>query len=197
MELILIRHGLPELTVRDDGAPADPDLSEKGHEQAQQMAKWLSSERIDALYSSPMKRAMQTAAPLAAKIKLAPQLRDGIAEYDRTADSYIPVEQLKELDYDRWKRMMDGDTETDFVGFVDEVVTSLNDIINENKGKRVAVVCHGGVINAWTTHVIGLEPKMFFNPTYTSINRFMVASSGEKSVHSLNEHAHLGSKRDH
>jgi hypothetical protein len=39
--------------------------------------------------------------------------------------------------------------------------------------------------------VIGFEPKMFFNPNYTSINRFMAASSGEKSVVSLNEYHHL------
>ena len=41
MELILIRHGLPERVETEDGTPADPPLSEVGHEQARRMANWL------------------------------------------------------------------------------------------------------------------------------------------------------------
>ena len=41
MELILIRHGLPLQVETKDGTPADPPLSEVGHQQAQRMAKWL------------------------------------------------------------------------------------------------------------------------------------------------------------
>ena len=55
----------------------------------------------------------------------------------------------------------------------------------------MAVTCHGGVINVWTAHVIGFTPRMFFNPDYTSINRFQCASSGERSVITLNEAVHL------
>ncbi len=76
-------------------------MSEVGHQQAQRMAKWLEGERIDHLYSSPMQRAVQTAAPLAALKGLEPVLRDGVAEYDRQADHYIPAEDLKKSDYDR------------------------------------------------------------------------------------------------
>ena len=120
------------------------------------------------------------------------ELREGVAEYDRKSDLYIPVEQLKELDYDRWKKLMTGEiVEADFPEFAKAVISALEAIIDENPGKRVAVACHGGVINVWTSHVIGFEPKMFFNPNYTSINRFMAASSGEKSVVSLNEYHHL------
>jgi hypothetical protein len=36
-----------------------------------------------------------------------------------------------------------------------------------------------------------MSARMFFNPNYTSMSRFMVASSGEKSIITLNEHAHL------
>ena len=58
-------------------------------------------------------------------------------------------------------------------------------------GKRVAVTCHGGVINVWAAHVVGFDPRLFFNPNYTSVNRFMAASSGSKTVITLNEHFHL------
>ncbi len=192
MELILIRHGLPLHVETDDGAPADPPLSDEGHDQAARMAAWLREHHIDTIYTSPMRRAAETAAPLAEVKGMTAEVRDGIAEYDQDADHYIPVEKLKELDYERWRKMMRGDTEgVDFQAFCSRAINTLEDIISENAGKRVAAVCHGGVINVWTAHVIGFEPRMFFNPRYTSINRFMAASSGEKSVITLNEHHHL------
>ncbi len=192
MELILIRHGLPEKVINEDGAPADPPLSERGHLQAQKVAGWLQEIEIDRLYSSPMNRAYQTAEPLAKMKSLEIEVRDGVAEYDRDAGHYIPVEELKELDYERWQKLMSGGVENiDFPAFCKGVITTIEEIVAENRGKRVAITCHGGVINVWTAHVIGFEPRMFFNPDYTSINRFMVASSGEKTVVTLNEHFHL------
>lgn len=192
MELFLIRHGLPEKIVNDDGTPADPPLSVEGRRQAEKVAAWLEKEHIDRLYSSPMKRAYETAMPIAKLRDLEIVVRDGVAEYDQHAEHYIPVEELKELDYERWQNLMKGEMdEIDFPKFVESVTTSLEQIIEENRGKRVAVTCHGGVINVWAAHVIGFEPRMFFNPDYTSINRFMAASSGERSVVTLNEHFHL------
>ena len=191
MELILIRHGLPEKIINDDGSPADPPLSSMGLQQADKMADWLTDLEIDCLYSSPMQRAMQTAAPLASQKGLEVRIRDGVAEYDQQSEHYIPVEQLKEQDYERWMRLMKGDVDIDFPAFAKNVCDTLDEIVAENRGRRVAVTCHGGVINVWAAHVIGFEAKMFFNPNYTSINRFMAASSGEKSVISLNEHVHL------
>jgi probable phosphoglycerate mutase len=191
MELILIRHGLPEMRQTDDGKPADPPLSKTGLEQAEKMALMLENESIDRIYSSPMKRALQTAEPLAKIKQLDIEIKDGIAEYDQQSDVYIPVEELKVLDYARWQKLMNGETKIDFVGFANTVCQSIEQIIADNKGKRVALACHGGVINVWTAHVIGFQTRMFFNPNYTSINRFMAASSGEKSVITLNEHVHL------
>ncbi len=192
MELILIRHGLPEKIINEDGAPANPPLSDTGHEQARKVARWLKDREIDRLYSSPMKRAYQTAEPLAEMKNLEIEVRTGVAEYDQDAGHYIPVEQLKELDYERWQRLMRGEMDDiDFPRFCEEVISTIENIIEQNRGKKVAITCHGGVINVWTAHVIGFEPRMFFNPDYTSINRFMAASSGEKSVITLNEHFHL------
>ena len=199
MELILIRHGLPERVETEDGTPADPPLSETGHEQARRMAEWLKDTAIDVLYSSPMRRAVETAAPLAQSKALTPQLREGVAEFDRKASHYIPVEQLKRDDYESWQRLMRGETRgVDFEKFHAGVVSTLNDIISAHPGQTVAVTCHGGVINAWTAHVLGMEARMFFNPYYTSISRYMAASSGERSIITINEHTHirgLGSNR--
>ncbi len=192
MELILIRHGLPERIEAEDGGPADPPLSEIGHQQAELVSEWLEDTKIDYLYSSPMQRAFQTAGPLAASKGLEPEIREGIAEYDRHADHYIPVEELKKYDYDRWLRLMRGEVENiDFPKFCEGVVATLDEIITTHPGKTVAVTCHGGVINVWTCHLLGMEPRLFFNANYTSISRYMAASSGERSVITLNEHTHL------
>lgn len=192
MELVLIRHGLPEKIINEDGAPANPPLSVVGHEQARKMAGWLAGESFDRLYSSPMQRAFQTAEPLARQAGLDIEICEGVAEYDQHAGHYIPVEQLKELDYPRWLKLMRGEMDDiDFPRFVTTVVASLEQIIADNKGKRVAVTCHGGVINVWAARVIGFAPRMFFNPNYTSISRFKASSSGDNSVITLNEHFHL------
>ena len=192
MELILVRHGLPLRVETKDGTPADPPLSEIGHEQARRMAEWLEAEDIDYLYSSPMQRAIETAEPLAERKGLTPELREGVAEYDRDADHYVPLEDLKNSDHGSWLRLMRGEVEdANFPKFCVQVVSTLDEIIAKHRGKTVVVTCHGGVVNAWTAHILGLEPKMFFNPNYTSISRYMGASSGERSIVTLNEHTHL------
>jgi probable phosphoglycerate mutase len=175
-------------------------LSETGREQARRMADWLQDTSVDFLYSSPMQRALETAAPLSQNKSLTPELREGVAEFDRKASHYIPVEQLKRDDYESWQRLMRGEVSgVNFERFCADVVSTLNDIIAGHAGQTVAVTCHGGVINAWTAHVLGMEPRMFFNPNYTSISRYMAASSGERSIITINEHTHLrglGTNRD-
>jgi len=193
MELVLIRHGLPERIETTDGSPADPPLSGIGKKQALRMAEWLRNEEFDCIYASPMRRAHQTAEPLAQTSDQSIKLDPGVAEYDVDSDIYIPVEELKQVDYPRWKSLMeDGYNDpVAFAAFCDRVVDSVEKIIADNSGKKVAIVCHGGVINVWTAHTIGFVPRLFFNPDYTSINRYMAASSGERSVISLNQAVHL------
>jgi probable phosphoglycerate mutase len=193
MEITLIRHGLPVRIEKADGTPADPPLCDEGRAQAERMATWLADAEIDALYASPMRRAQETAAPLAKRLGLTIELEPGVVEYDSESDYYIPMEELKRTDYKRWKRFVSqgyGDG-VDMELFHCTVVESIERLIDNNAGRRIAVVCHGGVINAWAAQVLGLTPQLFFDPRYTSINRFMAARSGERSVVSLNESAHL------
>jgi probable phosphoglycerate mutase len=55
----------------------------------------------------------------------------------------------------------------------------------------VAIVCHGGVINAYFAHLLDLDFPMFFEPAYTSISRVLASSAGHRQVKSINEHAHV------
>lgn len=189
MDLVLIRHARPE---RIEGAtgPADPDLTDFGHRQAESMAKWVADEHFDALYVSPMARARQTAAPLEQALGLTAVVVPGVKEFDAEENHYIPMEDLK-ADKERWKSYLSNELQRDMSEFSNVVTASIEEVIQNHRGHRVGIVCHGGVINVWAAAVMGLGPTMFFNPDYTSVNRFAAASSGERSVVSLNETSHL------
>lgn len=187
MELAIIRHALP---VRvDEGTvegPADPPLAPLGRAQAEALATWLATERIHAVWSSPMRRARETAAPMAERLGLEVQVDERLAEYDRHATSYIPLEELKAAGAPRWNQVPERPEE-----FQAHVVAAMEDIAAAHPGQRVAVVCHGGAVNAYVAHVLGLADPIFFLPGYTSISRVLAASSGQRSVSTLNDTAHL------
>jgi len=193
VELLLVRHGLPLRIENPDGAPADPPLAPAGRAQAERLAAWLAPERIDALYASPLRRARETAEPLARARGLEIRTEPGVVEFDPHAASYIPLEELKAQDREAWLALVRGGLTAgiDVVDFRATLVAALERIIAANPGGRVAVVCHGGVINGWAAHVLGLETSLFFDPAYTSVNRFAAARSGERGLVSLNETAHL------
>jgi probable phosphoglycerate mutase len=208
MELLLIRHALPERIATRDGSPADPPLSASGRAQAARMARWVAAEsfaqraegerrpleQIGAIYASPMRRARETAEPLARAIGAEVAIDPGLVEMDHLSDVYVPLEQLKAEDYPRWQAMVQQGglyAGVDLVAFRENVVASVERAIAAHAGRRVALVCHGGVINAWAGHVLGIADPFFLDVAYTGVSRFLAASTGERSVRSLNETAHL------
>jgi probable phosphoglycerate mutase len=119
-----------------------------------------------------------------------------VAEYDKNSSEYVPVEQLKADNDPRWQAMLDGIWEQDAEDqddFNARTIGAIERIIGAHRGERVAIVCHGGVINAYLTHLLDLEvgSRGFFYPNYTSIHRVAAASSGERSVVTINETSHL------
>lgn len=194
VEVMLIRHAIPVRRELESGA-ADPELSRDGERQSELLAEYLSSESLDAIYCSPMRRACQTAAPLAATFSLDVSVVDGVAEYDRHSEWYVPVEELKAANDPRWHELISGTWTADHETqdeFIERVRTSIEQIIADHSSQRVAIVCHGGVINAYIASILGLESKHgFFYPNYTSIHRIAAARSGERSVVTLNETTHL------
>ncbi len=189
MELILIRHGLPVRSAETD----DPPLSEEGHDQARRAARWLAAERIDAVFSSPMLRALQTAQPFVAQSGLTLATHPGIVEFDRGSGAYVPLEELKREDYAAWRAFAEGNFDVDIFAFSNSVVAALEEIVAAHAGKRVAVFCHGGVVNVWTAHVLKMEARLFFEPGYASIHRYLCAGTGQRNIVALNERAHLRS----
>ncbi len=193
MELLLIRHGEPRKVV-DASGPADPDLNERGLRQARLLADFLSSEKIDAVYTSPMRRAFQTASPLAERLGLSAVVDEDLAEFDREASTYIPIEEMRANRDERFLAMLQDDYSmwgVDMEKFRARVVAGLEGIISAHRGCRVAAFCHGGVINAYLTSILGMSRHTFFAPDYTSVSRVGASHSGVRSVVTLNEVAHL------
>jgi 2,3-bisphosphoglycerate-dependent phosphoglycerate mutase len=194
MELLLIRHALP---IRIEGAtgPADPPLAELGRRQADALAEWLADEPLDAIYTSPLRRALETAAPLASRHGLVAIVEDDLAEFDREADYYVPIEELKAEDDPRWHQMVAGewtsDGTVDPAAFAAGVIAGIERIIAAHSGQTVAIVAHGGVVNVYLAHILGTTRPMFFEPAYTSISRVLAARSGQRQVRSVNETAHV------
>jgi probable phosphoglycerate mutase len=187
MDLVLIRHGLPERSAES----SDPPLSPEGWEQSRRVAGWLAGERFDAIYASTMRRAIETAEPTAQARGAEIVTNPGIVEFDRDAGTYIPMEVLKQENYEAWKALATGEHGADIVGFQATVVEALERLIEAHPSQSIAVFCHGGVINVWTAHILGMSPRLFFEPVYTSIHRYRCARSGERNLVSLNEAAHL------
>ncbi len=200
MELVLVRHAQP-LRV-DEGevaGAADPGLSEQGQAQARRLAEWLAGESPDAVVTSPLRRARETAAPVAETLGLAVHVDAGITEYDATAGSYIPIEELRAAKDERWFATIEGRWAdaggVDPAVFQRQVVPAMDALIERFPGRRVVVVTHGGVLNVFLAHVLGTETLLFFHPEYTSISRVHAARRGPRSVHTLNETAHLYARR--
>ncbi len=194
MELLLIRHALPIRRELTEGV-ADPELSEAGVAQALHLAEYLASEELHAIYASPLKRAQQTAAPVAERFQLEVTLVDGVAEFDRNSSEYVPVEELKATNDPRWQELIDnrwdGRDETQ-EQFTDRVFNAMEAIIEAHTGHNVAVVCHGGVINSYLARILGTaETAGFFYPNYTSIHRVVAARTGQRQIITINETAHL------
>ena len=194
MEIVLVRHGLP-LRVELETGIADPELASEGHEQAAKMAAYLGIEDIEAIYVSPLRRAVETARPLCKLLGLEAVVSEGVAEFDRNSREYVPVEELRATNDPRWEKLLRGEwdgVDEDPSLFKARVVATVEDMIARHPGGRVVVVCHGGVINQYLAHVLGIETHIgFFYPKYTSIHRVMASRSGQRSIVSINEASHL------
>ena len=189
MQLILIRHGEPDLS---DG-PEDPPLTVRGHRQAEETAARLALEPIDRIVSSPLLRARQTAEPLAEQLGLQVDVVEGVAEVDRWGANYVSVEALRKQGGQPWANFLadpvgtlGGDEEL----FRREVSATLQDIAHSTQG-RTAITTHGLPINLILAELLGLQGLTNFAPHHASVTRLHVSLGGRMSVLTVNEMTHL------
>jgi probable phosphoglycerate mutase len=192
MQLLLIRHALPHRTEHGQGS--DPDLAADGIEQAQRLPAALQRYPLTRLVSSPQRRAVQTAQPLAAARDLLVEVDDRLAEYDRDMAAYVPVELLRSERPEDWARMADGH----LPGGVDEdefrarIGGGLADIVAAaDHEDTVAVFSHGGVINVLLHEILGTRRLLSFPIDYVSVTRLLYSRTGQATVASVNSTEHV------
>jgi len=195
MELVLVRHALPvRIDATPDGAPADPALAPRGQAQAERLVEALALDGLDALYTSPSRRARETAAPLERALGRPAEVEDGLAEFDTADSSYVPVEELRAAGDPRWAALVHGDLysrDVDPVAFRARVVAAVERIAARHPGGRVVLFSHAGAINAATGAVLGQQRTIWFAPDYCSISRVAAARDGRRGIVSLNETGHV------
>lgn len=192
MQLLLIRHALPSRTQVGEGS--DPELTEAGREQARRLPDALQRFPLSRLVSSPQRRAVQTAEPVAKARALAIDVDERLAEYDRGHSHYLPIEQVRAERPEDWARMAAGElpAAVDVGAFRRRVRGALGEIVvGADHADTVAVFSHGGVINVILHEILGTARLLSFPIEYTSVTRLRYSRNGTVTVVGVNDVEHV------
>jgi probable phosphoglycerate mutase len=192
MQVLLIRHALPLRSEHGEGS--DPDLSDEGFAQVQRLPEALARFPIARVLSSPQRRAIQTAEPVATARDLAVEIDDRFAEYDRDLPLYIPVEQIRQEMPDEWARLAQGHlpSAVDEDAFRTRVRAAVDDLVTAaDPEDTVAVFSHGGVINVLLHEILGTARLLSFPVDYASVSRLLFSRSGQPTVAAVNTTEHV------
>jgi broad specificity phosphatase PhoE len=164
--IFLARHGESDWNVekRFQGH-SDRPLTERGREQAHALADLVGSEKIDAVYTSPLSRARETAEIVAARAGLEAVALPELREVDTGSWSGLSradVEARFPDGFARWRSGGSGweDGES-YEEMAERVIGALRRIAEDHPDGRVLVISHGGPIRAIHAAAEGLAIKDF------------------------------------
>ena len=207
-ELFIVRHAdaIPdEDEIIPSGIYDNLPLSRLGREQAQALAERLSNVSFNAIYSSPLRRCLETAAPLVERVGITPIIVPDLQEIRLGEVLPLPQDgndlaaltqalQARQVEIVRvagntghWDTIKDSEPSQEFRK---RVVDALDEIARHHMGERVLAFSHGGVVNAYVAEVLGLERDFFFPAGNTSITMVRVAGN-HRVLFVLNDIAHL------
>lgn len=191
--ILLVRHAAHAQLGRVlTGRGGDVPLSPAGHAQAQTLAERLAAGRLDAVHTSPVRRARETARAIAGVSGIAETLAPGLDEIDFgawTGKSYADLSADPE--WQEWNtRRAQGSApggET-MRGVQHRVLAHLRGAARQSAGAVIAMVSHADVIRAAVAGVLGLPLGRIlgFDIDPASVTRIAAGSWGER-VMSLNE----------
>src|SRR5258706_1515770 len=166
-EIWLVRHADCYEDMSDE---ADPPLSALGRKQAELLGKRIAKLKHEAVYSSPHRRAIETAHAIS----------DDVRVDERLIEMKMDLGDEGELDFKELP-----------ASAVERMSAALSDIAQAHPDGRVIVVTHGAVMIMFLTHVLRLEPgQLRFLPYFTSVN--VVRMLGDRQmVGTLGDTSHL------
>ncbi len=167
--LILIRHGETRWNLQKKyQGHANPGLSATGKKHVRALAARIKDLGIDGLYTSPLKRARQTAAILSAKTGFKPHPDARIKELNfgnwegKTAAELIAQNDKNFRSWleGQWKTPKGGESLAELNR---RVRAFLKDCVKKHKGKKIAIVSHGGPLRMMILLALGLGAQAFFS----------------------------------
>ncbi|HEY7142557.1 MAG TPA: histidine phosphatase family protein [Methylomirabilota bacterium] len=153
MECWLVRHG--ETSCNSEGrfqGRLDAPLSPRGHAQAAALAAGLAGTRFDALYTSPLSRARETAVACGSALGLEPIALDDLREIGLGAWEGLTLETVRARDGERYRRWREAPVAhppaggEPMAGLAGRVRAALDGLTARHPAGRVLVVSHGGAI---------------------------------------------------
>lgn len=191
-ELILVRHGEAQpLPVGQAFAPRDVDLplTERGREQAAAAAERLARRSIGAIYSSPLKRARETAEPLAALTGLPVREDARLREVEIAGIGPVALHDLAEIAiaHGGWSHLPGSESSA---SIRDRMREAIQEVVDAHPGERIAIFSHAGSINAYVASLLEIVSDFFFPAGNTGIS--IVRARGERRLLvTLNDISHL------
>ncbi|WP_099188747.1 histidine phosphatase family protein [Tepidibacter mesophilus] len=199
IKFIFIRHGLTldNESMRLSGF-IDSKLSDIGKNQAKQTSIRLKNEKIDLIYSSPLKRAMNTAREISRIKNISINVCDEFKEMNFGDFEGLTFQEIESNYKEEYERLKNESFEYSFpngenmIGFHDRISNKIDDIIKNNDGKTVLIVSHAGVIRACLSHLISKDHTYHWNFKIDNCSMTIVEVVDDFSViHNLNNTEHL------
>jgi broad specificity phosphatase PhoE len=185
--ILLARHGESDWNrERRWQGHADRPLTERGREQAAALAERLRAIALDAVYSSDLERARDTAAAVAEAQGLDVRVLAGLREVDVGSWSGLTradAEARFPDDFRRWQAGGNGwhDGET-YEQMSARILGAIAQIVRDHPGGRVLVVSHGGPIRAVHAAALGLDIESYRRnrPVEPNARLSAVCAEGER-----------------
>jgi alpha-ribazole phosphatase len=165
MRLVLIRHAQPEMHGRIYGR-LDPALSATGRAQAWALVAGLRGVQLEAVYASPLRRALETAEPLARELGVEVTIHPSLVDIDFGEWEGRSFEELEQSDPELYRSWMTQPTRTRFPGGENfgelqaRVLAAFGEIRRETAS--AAIVAHAGVNRIILGNVLGLADDAIF-----------------------------------
>lgn len=186
-KFVLFRHGQTEWNVGERfRGHADLALNATGLQQARLIATRLQSEQLAAIYSSPLRRAMQTAQPLADALRIPIQKHEGLNDIDFGALEGMTVDDAKQAFpevIETWLtrpghvKFPKGDS---FKKMRTRIEAMLEEVSTKHDGETIALVSHKVVCGALLCVVLGIDADALWRiqQDVACINRFERRAAG-------------------
>jgi len=169
--LYLLRHGATANNdarpVRLQGRRADPGLSDQGRGQAERTGRFLSGHTIDAVYSSPLRRARETAEAIASLHGLAVKIVDDLIEVDVGDWEGRPWDEIERTDPGAYRLFMTDASVHPYLGGENlttvrqRSLPALERLMAENPGRTIVAVAHNVVNRTCLAHWLGMPTKQY------------------------------------